>query len=132
MSNNCAFCEENISLQEVSRTLLTKVIYPRKPVVEPAVMIMPIRHCENIHELTAEEQLDIFVVIDKIQKIFVSIYKIEGYNLFVNNGVLAGQHIPHVHFHLFGRVVNEAISPFAILNSNDLYKQLEKGLTGTK
>ena len=126
MSNICIFCDSVIDAQEILRTNLIKVIYPQRPVVEMAVMIMPIRHCENVHELSQDESIELFEMIGKLQVVFKNIYGCEGYNLFVNNGLAAGQHVPHTHFHLFGRATNEKLSPFAVLNSKELYQSLEK------
>ena len=126
MHTFCAFCDREVDIQEIVRTPLVKVIYPRRPVVESAVMIMPIRHCENIHALSSEETADIFAMVAKIQAVFQKIYAAEGYNLFANNGIAAGQHIPHVHFHLYGRMPHEPVSPFTVLNSKELSGELRK------
>jgi diadenosine tetraphosphate (Ap4A) HIT family hydrolase len=124
---DCEFCRKELdTTQEVIRTSLVKVVYPRRPVIEAAVMIMPIRHCENIHDLTIDEQTDTFAFVNKIQKVFAMVYKTNGYNIFANNGMSAGQHIPHVHFHLLARATNEAISPFVIMNNKELYDNIEK------
>ena len=47
--------------------------------------------------------------------------RITGGNLFVNDGEEAGQHVPHVHFHMFGRSDHEPISPYKIINSLNEY-----------
>ena len=126
MQTPCAFCDNEIDGQEIIRTSLIKVIYPRRPVIEAAAMIMPIRHCEHIHALSTEEVADIFAMVGKIQAAFQKIYAVEGYNLFANDGIAAGQHIPHVHFHLYGRSKNEPVSPFAILNDTKSYQEVKR------
>lgn len=124
---DCEFCKKELDItQEIVRTLLVKVIYPQRPVVESYILIMPIRHCKNVHDLTSGEFFDILEIVKKFQVIFAKLFGIKGYNLFVNNGSVAGQYVPHVHFHMIGRLSSEIISPFEILNNPELRAGLKR------
>jgi len=93
-----------------------RILYPRRPVIPASVLLAPVRCIEGVHELSEKEMLDVFSAVKKLNSIFKKLYTTTGYNLFVNTGESAGQHIPHVHFHVYGRSENETISPFDILN----------------
>lgn len=128
MGNNeqnkyCDFCDKEIDcVQEVIRNDKIKVIYPHKPVIEEHVMLTPVRHTERFDELKEDEVIELANAVKKINKTFAGLYGTSAFNLFVNDGKKAGQHVPHVHFHFFGRSEQEKISPYKILNNPGLYK----------
>lgn len=85
------------------------------------VMIVPVRHVELVGDLSEEEIVDIFKLVKKVYRYFQKKNKVTGFNLFVNSGKAAGQHVPHVHFHFFGRSEKEKISPYKKMNNPSLY-----------
>lgn len=89
---------------------------------EAAVLIIPKRHVELVEDMTEEEMADTLKSIKMLKVAFGKTYGSTGFNIFANSGVVAGQHVPHVHFHFFGRSATEIMSPFAILNDRELYK----------
>jgi len=121
--HECGFCDKNVELiQEIIRGDRIRVIYPQSPTIEENLLLVPIRHVERFEQLSNEEMIELFQVIKKVNKCFNKLYKTTGFNLFVNDGKEAGQHIPHIHFHFFGRLANEKISPFKVLNGQGSYK----------
>lgn len=79
-------------------------------------LIIPRKHKALFLDLSNEE---IVAMSDLARKLF-EIYKVlknaEGFNLFTNSGVAAGQHVPHAHWHIFIRYEKEEIFPYDILN----------------
>ena len=67
--------------------------------------------------LTPDEARDIMGAYGIVKKAFHELYGYTGANMFVNDGREAGQHIPHVHFHIFGRSANEPGDPYKILSN---------------
>lgn len=124
MTTNCSFCDpETIDNQEIAAIGLVRVLYPRRPIIPANVLITPIRCVEHIHDLSDEEMADIFSVVKKMHVSFQNLYDTAGYNLFANDGRAAGQHVPHVHFHFYGRSETEETNPFEVLNDNGKYKE---------
>jgi diadenosine tetraphosphate (Ap4A) HIT family hydrolase len=122
MNNSCSFCEsETIAKQEIAIIGSIRILYPRRPIIAANVLITPVRCIEHIHDLTEEEVGDMFSVVKKLHQAFQSIYSTTGYNFFANDGRAAGQHVPHVHFHFYGRSENEEINPFEVLNDKEKY-----------
>ncbi len=66
--------------------------------------------------MTPEEVVSIHRAAKAILAAFGDLYGATALNVFVNDGVAAGQSVPHVHFHVFGRYEEEPENPFAILN----------------
>lgn len=123
MTNTCSFCDpETITKQEIAVLDSVRVLYPRKPIIPASVLIMPVRCVEHIHDLSDEEIMDIFTAVKKLQSAFKELYNSTGYNFFANDGRSAGQSIPHVHFHFYGRSEDESLNPFDVLNDKGKYQ----------
>ena len=80
-------------------------------------MLVPLRHVEHLDDLTSEEAADVIKAYGLLKKANRNLDQSTGGNLFVNDGRIAGQHVPHVHFHVFGRAENEAKNPYEVLNN---------------
>jgi diadenosine tetraphosphate (Ap4A) HIT family hydrolase len=122
MKKRCTFCDtETVKNQEISVMGTVRVIYPRRPIIPASVLITPVRCVEHVHDLTEEEVRDVFRAAKELHEAFTRLYVTTGYNMFVNDGVSAGQHVPHVHFHFYGRSTDEHLNPITILNDKEKY-----------
>lgn len=117
-NTKCDFCEEKIeTIQEIIRNNTIRLVYPKNPVIEEHLMFITVRHIEHVNEMNQEEIFDLFQLINKINLCMQNLYQTTAFNLFVNDGKKAGQHVPHIHFHFFGRSEKEKVSPYTILNN---------------
>ena len=109
---NCIFCK--IVNNEISCTK----IYEDKDVlvmldIRPAskhgghTLIMPKKHFELISEISDDLLNKLSLVIKKISKALLKYG--QGLNILQNNKKVAGQAIPHVHFHLIPRFENDGV-----------------------
>ena len=71
------------------------------------VLIMPKKHFELITDLPDDLLSKLSLVIKKISKALLKFG--EGLNVLQNNKRIAGQAIPHVHFHLIPRFPNDGV-----------------------
>lgn len=117
----CGFCAASTKLQEAIRNELVRVLYPLAPLIRPYAFIIPVRHVERFADLTMEESLAISAAAKAVSRGFTDLYGATGLNLFTNDGRSAGQSVPHVHFHLFGRYEDEPANPFQVLNDLSLH-----------
>lgn len=67
------------------------------------VLVVPKKHFEDLLDVDPEILKKIISVIPKIAKGVMSGIGCEAFNLGVNNGALAGQLVPHLHFHIMPR-----------------------------
>lgn len=67
------------------------------------VLVVPKKHCENLLDADSEVLKKIILVIPKIAKGVMSGIGCDAFNLGVNNGAIAGQLVPHLHFHIMPR-----------------------------
>ena len=70
-------------------------------------LVLPKKHFELINEIPDELLNKIILVIKKISKALLKYG--HGLNILQNNKKIAGQAIPHVHFHLIPRFENDGV-----------------------
>ncbi|MFS8158782.1 MAG: HIT family protein [Candidatus Roizmanbacteria bacterium] len=113
---NCSFCDKTtIKNQQIIDNNWAIALEPRRPVTSGHMLIIPKRHVSFITDLSSHELMAMQELISQLSKIFVIFSNAQGYHVMNNNGELADQHIPHVHFHVFFRSKDD-ISPFDILS----------------
>jgi len=104
-SKICTFC--NIKKEDPFLLVLegkTCYIQANKyPYSTGHLLVIPKRHVNDINELTTSERIELFNLID------LSIFSLkqylnpEGYNIGCSVGKVAGESIPHLHFHVLPR-----------------------------
>ncbi len=75
-------------------------LYPYNP---GHLMIIPNRHVASFLELTREEIIHINRTIQGIQLLLDDLYSPKGYNIGINQGIIAGASIEHLHIHIVPR-----------------------------
>jgi bis(5'-adenosyl)-triphosphatase len=88
-----------------------------KPIVPGHVLIIPKRVCPRLNDLTPEEVSDLFATVHKVAPVIERHYQGDGLNIAIQDGVSAGQTVPHVHVHILPRRVSAltALPPLANL-----------------
>ncbi|KAJ7104464.1 HIT-like domain-containing protein [Mycena belliarum] len=98
-SSSCLFCailQGKIPCHKVYETEHSFAFLDIMPVAEGHTQVIPKYHAETLGDLPDEYLRDIGPVIKKI----ALATGVEQYNVLQNNGKLAFQHVPHVHFHV--------------------------------
>lgn len=99
-SGICPFCNSDvIERQSVAKTDLSAVLYCLTPLAEGHLLIVPNRHITRFEELTDEEMVDLYHLIQKVQEVYKQYYGITDYLVLQKNGRHAGQTVDHVHIH---------------------------------
>jgi diadenosine tetraphosphate (Ap4A) HIT family hydrolase len=107
----CLFC--NISNKRVvSENELAYAVRDGFPVTELHTLIIPKRHIEDYFGLTKEELLACDLLIHSLKDEIISTDStVEGFNIGVNSGAVAGQTIFHCHIHLIPRRKDDVDNP---------------------
>lgn len=91
---------------------LAKAFYDKYPVTEYHLLIIPKRHAKNYFDLN---QAEINAINDLMHKakdtLTLKDPSIEGFNIGINNGAIAGQTIFHCHIHLIPRRKGDVEDP---------------------
>ncbi len=80
-----------------SKLIISFISHPNK-LGESEILIVPIKHYEFIEEVPEKIQKELILFCSKIAEILHKEYG--GSNILLNNGFVADQYIPHVHFHI--------------------------------
>jgi len=74
-----------------------------KPVNLGHTLVITKKHYQNLEEIPEEDLKTLIVAVKKIGNLLKTKLGIEGYNVSMNNDPVAGQIIPHIHFHVIPR-----------------------------
>ncbi len=106
---SCPFCDD----PEVQQRIIIKnelvVAFPSyMPIVPGHVLICPVRHAATLEELEPEEIKAVYELLKRIKVALKDVYGAEGFNVAFNEGVMAGQSVPHFHVHVVPRKQGDA------------------------
>jgi diadenosine tetraphosphate (Ap4A) HIT family hydrolase len=106
----CHFCE--VVAAPVGSRALAYAVRDGNPVTPLHTLIIPRRHVESFFDLHGAERNAIFALLDEMRSdIEHKDETVEGFNVGVNNGEVAGQSVPHVHVHLIPRRRGDVENP---------------------
>lgn len=71
-----------------------------KPMSPGHTLVIPKKHYANLEEITDSDLAALMSAVKKVGRLLKEKLGVEGYNLSENNDPVAGQEIPHLHFHL--------------------------------
>jgi histidine triad (HIT) family protein len=110
--SDCIFCKI------VSREIPAEVLYENdhavavldiNPIHFGHALILPKRHCNDFLDLPDGTYHSILQAAKIVTQALVESLKLEGYNLFSNNGSIAGQSVFHFHLHVTPRYRDDNI-----------------------
>ena len=109
----CVFCEQIATEGAPVAELATAVLLrDRYPVTHGHLLAVPKRHLDEFFKLDDDEIRDLWRLLKDGQKrIAEDDPSVEGFNVGVNAGVVAGQTISHVHIHLIPRRAGDTDDP---------------------
>lgn len=115
MFTNCIFCK--IISGEI---LATKVYEDEKslafldimPASKGHTLVIPKEHHANFDEVTPEVLCQTITCAQKIGQAVKSALDLEGYNVDIHNGEVAGQSIHHLHIHIIPRHAGDGLALF--------------------
>jgi diadenosine tetraphosphate (Ap4A) HIT family hydrolase len=98
----CAFCTlpEGRVVEENEYGVL---ILDGFPVSLGHSLVISKRHVRSLFDITESERLGLLKLLDRAKELVSNEHRPEGYNIGINDGVAAGQTVPHLHIHLIPR-----------------------------
>ncbi len=106
---NCAFCNlTEIRNREVYRDEFVRVFPTNIPIVPGHILVCPTRCISSMDLLEAREREAIFAVLTRLKPALKECFQAEGFNYAWNEGILAGQTVPHLHIHVLPRITGDA------------------------
>ena len=108
-AQECVFCVGSDVNRDRERQLLYRgkhgfIIMNRYPYSNGHLLIIPLRHVGDLHELTPEEGTELFQLLTLAKEVLQEKLSPQGFNLGMNLGSAAGAGIPgHLHWHIVPR-----------------------------
>ncbi|KIV84538.1 hypothetical protein PV11_00312 [Exophiala sideris] len=87
----------------ISNTKLSYGLVNLKPLLPGHILICPVRCVPRLSQLTVAETTDLFNTVRIISRTLERVYSAGALNVAVQDGVDAGQSVPHVHVHVIPR-----------------------------
>ena len=110
MLSHCPFCDlpaERI----VDRNDAGVAVRDAYPVSPGHTLIISSRHVSSFFDLSASERDHLLCLIDRAKSVLDEQYQPDAYNIGINDGVAAGQTVPHLHIHLIPRFKGDLSDP---------------------
>ncbi len=109
---SCTFCKiiaGEIPSYKVYEDDYTIAFLDINPVNPGHTLVVPKQHFINIEEADEETLCQVIKVVKKIGLSLKENFSAEGYNVQVNNNLVAGQVVPHLHFHIIPRLLGDGM-----------------------
>lgn len=108
----CVFClivAGKIPAAEIYRDKHCVAIMDIQPLCEGHFLLMPTHHAEVLTELSDEAAGGMLALLPRLGRALLAVTQAAGFNVLQNNGRAAGQVVPHVHFHLIPRNLEDGL-----------------------
>lgn len=102
----CIFCKiisgeiPSYKVYEDDRTMAFLDVQPVNP---GHTLVVPKKHYENMEDVPVAELTALILAVKKVGRLLKDKLGVPGYNLGENNDPIAGQIVPHLHFHVMPR-----------------------------
>ena len=112
MKPNCIFCSI------IARTTPAEILFENEdalcildinPIHYGHSLVIPKLHCRDFLDLPPSAFDGILSAVHTVARATVKSLSLEGFNIFSNNGKIAGQSVFHFHFHITPRYENDNI-----------------------
>lgn len=84
-------------------TPLSFALVNLKPLLPGHVLVSPRRVVPRFSDLSHAEVVDLFVTVQRVARMIERVYSSSSLNIAIQDGIDAGQSVPHVHTHIIPR-----------------------------
>ena len=132
MEKDCLFCRiiageiPSYKVYEDGNVLAFLDISPVNP---GHTLVIPKEHYRNIEAIPADRLGEIMAAVKKIGAALKDKLGVPGYNVYENNDPVAGQEVPHLHFHVIPRQEGDGLGywpgrPYAAGEAEEIIKKI--------
>jgi len=111
----CIFCKiinHEIPCHQVYEDDKVLAFLDINPLNPGHTLVVPKKHYSDLEEISDEDLIDLILVVKKVGLLIKEKLGFAGYNVSQNNGEVAGQEVPHLHFHVIPRREGDGLSPW--------------------
>ncbi len=110
MENDCPFCDLPAERMWIEQELVlaTPDMYPA---ADGHTLILPRRHVGSVFELDDAELRALWSLVSQVRERLRQEHRPDGFTVGINDGLAAGQTIPHAHVHVIPRHLGDVPDP---------------------
>ena len=120
----CPFCRlvaRETQFAIVEETTETLAFLPPRQNGHGHVLVIPKRHAPTVVDLAGEEAIAVMHHVHRVASAITKAFDPAGLNIFQNNGITAGQTVPHYHVHIVPSYPGD--QPGRIFRSEDVERR---------
>jgi bis(5'-adenosyl)-triphosphatase len=117
---SCAFCQADVQENNFAESENFLAVYNVAPILPGHSLVIPKWHISSIMELSEQELCEMTVFARDVVTVLMKVFGDTAFNWTIQEGVEAGQSVPHLHLHLIPRKQNDLPQP------GDWYPLLKK------
>jgi len=102
-AENCIFCKKAVTKKSFYTTSKFSALYNVAPVLPGHSLIIPNGHFESLIELSDNDLGEMMIFARKVTTVLKSVFKCDSFDWTIQDGVSAGQTVPHLHLHIIPR-----------------------------
>jgi diadenosine tetraphosphate (Ap4A) HIT family hydrolase len=106
----CPFCDPS-RLAGVIEAQSTRAFADSYPVTPGHMLVVPHRHVPSIFALGETEFFELWRMVGEVRSMLSSELGVEDFTVGVNDGLAAGQTVPHAHVHVIPRRTGDIPDP---------------------
>jgi bis(5'-adenosyl)-triphosphatase len=129
-AKDCIFCKKSVTGKAFYSDPQFSAIYNIAPILPGHTLIIPNIHHESLSCLSDTELGDMMIFARKITSVLITFFRCEGFDWTIQDGISAGQTVPHLHLHIVPRRLKDlpegeewydkikGVEPFALDSQN--------------
>lgn len=114
----CIFCKKSVVEKSFYSTRNFSALYNIAPILPGHTLIIPNKHYQSLSELPESKLGEMMIFARKITEVLKTVFKCDGFDWTIQDGVSAGQTVPHLHLHIIPR------KPFDLPENNEWYSKI--------
>lgn len=99
----CIFCQKDFIESSFCRSSRFSAFYNIAPILPGHSLIIPNKHYESLFELSDDELSEMMLFARKVTSVLKTVFSCDGFDWTIQDGVSAGQTVPHLHLHVVPR-----------------------------
>lgn len=103
----------------VSPSSLTYALVNLRPLLPGHTLVCPVRRVPRLNQLSDQETSDLFLTVKRVSNMLERVFKADALNVAVQDGVAAGQSVPHVHVHIIPRRGDD------VVRGDEVYERMD-------
>ena len=107
---DCPFCSFGPD-RVIAGSASAVAFFDSYPVAEGHALVVPRRHVSSIYELVSADQSDVWRLVADVRGILIERFGVTSFTIGVNDGLDAGQTVPHAHVHIIPRRAGDVPDP---------------------